>query len=64
MCLFVCLSCPSLLCLFFSIIIIIMPCFLRDREYGSDTSGVWKDLADAGREEIIVRIYCIEKNLF
>lgn len=40
-------------------------CFVRDRKStDSDKGRVRKDLEDVGREETIVRIYHIEKNLF
>lgn len=40
-------------------------CFVRDRKStDSVKGGVRKDLEGVGREETIVRIYHIEKNLF
>lgn len=72
--------CPILVCLFlFSLFIItiiyyynnyyyyhyLYVCFVRDRKStDSDKGRVRKDLEGVGREETIVRIYHIEKNLF
>lgn len=54
-----------LLLLLLLLLIFLYVCFVRDRKStDSDKGRVRKDLEGVGREETIVRIYHIEKNLF